>query len=111
MMPYRQMHMNGSVFGDDAGKFVAERFIKNPGLRKFNMAFGGGATMCPGRHLATQTVLVFVAMLLHKFDVELENPRQQFPVAEEAVPVLGIIGVKSAHDIRVNLKVKKISAH
>ncbi|KAF2260683.1 cytochrome P450 [Lojkania enalia] len=32
--------------------------------------FGGGATLCPGRHFATTEVLVFVSMLMLRFTVE-----------------------------------------
>ncbi|KAF2679174.1 cytochrome P450 [Lentithecium fluviatile CBS 122367] len=106
MMPYRQMHLNESVFGDRVEEFASERFVKNPEMRRANMAFGGGATMCPGRHLATQTIMVFVAMLLHKFDVTLDPPNQPFPQVDESIPVLGIIDMKRTHDIQLKLKVR-----
>jgi cytochrome P450 len=106
MMPYRQMHLDESVFGDNVQDFVPERFVKNPNLRKHNMTFGGGATQCPGRHLATHSILVFVAMFLHKFDVTLDPPGQAFPVINEAHPVLGLVDVRRESDLKVRLKLR-----
>jgi hypothetical protein len=107
MMPYRQMHLDSSIFGDRVEEFVSERFVKNPNLRRHNMTFGGGATQCPGRHLATHAILIFVAMLFHRFDVSLDPPNQKFPVFEEAHPVLGIVDVKRSTDLRIKLRLKK----
>jgi cytochrome P450 len=104
MMPYRQMHLDESTFGERVNEFVPDRFLKNPGLRKYNMAYGGGATMCPGRHFATQTVMVFVAMLFRKFHVTLTDPDQAFPKGDEAIPVLGIIDVKRSPELMVTLQ-------
>jgi len=32
-------------------------------------AFGGGATLCPGRHFATSTLLAVIAMMVLRFDI------------------------------------------
>lgn len=32
-------------------------------------AFGGGATLCPGRHFATSTLLALIAMMVLRFDI------------------------------------------
>lgn len=56
--------------------------------------------MCPGRFVAKQAVVSFVAMALNRFDMELAEP-QSFPVAEEGNPVLGIMANKT--DLKVRL--------
>ncbi|KAF2178172.1 cytochrome P450 [Zopfia rhizophila CBS 207.26] len=109
MMPYRQMHLDESVFGERVEEFNSERFVKDPGLRRYNMAFGGGATQCPGRYLATQAIMVFVAMLIHRLQVTLDLPDQKFPDAEEAIPVLGIMDVKRSEDPSLRLQLRPIS--
>lgn len=43
----------------------AERPEKSPACR----IFGGGSTLCPGRHFASQEVLSLVAMILMRFEV------------------------------------------
>lgn len=106
MMPFRQMHLDKSVFGPNVEDFVADRFVKTPSLRTHNMTFGGGATQCPGRHLATHTILVFVATFLHRFEVTLDPPGQSFPQIDEANPVLGLVDVKRSSDLKVRLRLR-----
>ena len=66
--------------------------------------FGEGQTLCPGRFAAQQTILTFVATLLHEFDLELAFP-QSFPRVDEWRPVLGIMG--SLDDVAITIKVRK----
>lgn len=75
MLPQRQLHLDERVFGGNAGTFEATRFMHDAKLRN-NPAyrpFGGGATLCPGRHFAKQTSLGFIVLLLRRFDITL-NP-------------------------------------
>lgn len=61
LLPFRQLHFNEMVFGENASKFDAERFLRNKSLSK-SMSFrpfGGGSTYCPGRYVARREVLVF----------------------------------------------------
>jgi hypothetical protein len=72
---------------------------------------GGGATYCSGRFLAQREALVFVTVLLSRFDVgltpdfggrvgeELEN--QPFLKIEQMKPCLGIMGLAKGEDVRV----------
>jgi cytochrome P450 len=52
-------------------------------------AFGGGSTLCPGRHFAANEVLVFVALIILQFEFqpmagrELEVPKKQ----DDVLPV------------------------
>ncbi len=73
IVPFRQLHLDGAVFGNDAARFAARRFERTPALaRSANLGpFGGGANMCPGRYLARREVFAFVVLLLHRFDVSL----------------------------------------
>jgi cytochrome P450 len=106
MIPYRQMHFDASVFGEDVNSFDPMRFMRNESLARSPSwrPFGGGQTLCPGRFAAQQTVLTFVAMILHRFDIELAYP-QSFPRADEGRPVLGIMGWLD--DLAVNIKLRK----
>lgn len=106
MIPYRQLHLNSSVFGDDANSFDALRFMKKKHLARSPSwrPFGGGQTLCPGRFVAQQTILTFVAIVLHEFDIELAFP-QTFPRADEGRPVLGVMG--SLDDLAVRIKLRE----
>lgn len=73
MMPARVQHFSKEVWGEDVEVFNARRFIRKPGEPRPNpvafRGFGGGTTLCPGRHFATTEILLFTAMLLLRFDV------------------------------------------
>ncbi|KAK4171531.1 putative 25-hydroxycholesterol 7-alpha-hydroxylase [Triangularia setosa] len=73
MMPARVQHHSKDVWGEDVEVFNARRFIRKPGEPRPNpvafRGFGGGTTLCPGRHFATTEILLFTAMLLLRFDI------------------------------------------
>ena len=108
MIPYRQLHFNESVFGDDVNSFDPMRFANKEHLTRSASwrPFGGGQTLCPGRFVAQQTILSFVAMILHNFDFDLAFP-QEFPRADEGRPVLGIMGSLDDVAIRISRREKK----
>jgi hypothetical protein len=73
LIPYRQLHLNKAIFGENAADFDITRFLndsklaQNPSYRPF----GGGATYCPGRFLAKQEIFMALAFLLHRNDIRL----------------------------------------
>jgi cytochrome P450 len=69
MMPTRINNTSPQLFGDDADIFVPDRFLRNPASIKSVRPFGGGHTLCPGRHFATNEILSFVATILRKYDI------------------------------------------
>ena len=99
----RQLHFNGKVFGSDYAAFKSDRFLQRPSLKR-NASFrpfGGGSTLCPGRHLAKYMVFVFIADVLHRFDLSLDG-EQDFPRAQQDRPTIGILNGES--DIRVRIR-------
>ncbi|KAK4208175.1 putative 25-hydroxycholesterol 7-alpha-hydroxylase [Rhypophila decipiens] len=79
MMPARvQHHLGNGVWGDDESihKFNLGRFVRKdsseparPNPAAAFRGFGGGTSLCPGRHFATSQILVLTAMLLLRFDL------------------------------------------
>ncbi len=76
-MPSRVIHKDSSVWGGDVDDFDPRRFIKThkkasgdkpPPAAAFR-AFGGGTTLCPGRHFATNEVLAVATMFLLRYDM------------------------------------------
>ena len=74
-MPGGVIHAEASLWGPDYKNFNPRRFTKakdivgqkvKPGSFR---AFGGGATLCPGRHFATTEILSVVAMMIMRFDI------------------------------------------
>lgn len=98
----RQLHFNSKVFGSNYADFKSDRFLRQPNLRR-NASFrpfGGGPTLCPGRHLAKYMVFVFLADVLHRFDLSLDGS-QDFPKAQQDRPTIGILSSKTDIQIRI----------
>jgi cytochrome P450 len=112
VIPYRQLHFDESVFGKGVSEFQSERFIKDPGLTRHASwrPFGGGATQCPGRFVAKQSVMTFVSIVLQRFDIEKSPTSQVFPRAEEGNPVLGLMDLKEGSDLTIKLSRRTASS-
>ena len=117
IMPYRQLHFNEDVFGQDPDSFDHERFLRTKDLNRNPnyKPFGGGSTLCSGRFIARREVLVFVAVLLNRFDItlaELEDgpgkaSRQQtFPRFDRTKPGLGIMDPRGGDDFILNVRLR-----
>ena len=107
MIPYRQLHFNEEIFGTDVHNFNPDRFLHDASLLRKSTwrPFGGGQTMCPGRFVAKNAVITFVALLFYRYDVELVGD-QAFPRAELRKPVLGIMTSKDGDDLLVRFKAR-----
>ena len=75
-IPSQIVHTTKAIWGDDVEEFNARRFLKEhvaKGAKKPSPAafrtFGGGTTLCPGRHFATFQVLAIVMMFVVRYDV------------------------------------------
>lgn len=75
MAPYRQLHYDKDVWGENADEFDPERFLRNKNLAKSPSykPFGGGQYLCPGRFLARRVVFSFVALALSRFELALDT--------------------------------------
>lgn len=106
LIPYRQLHFNPAVFGAEVKKFNAQRFLDNDALSRSTnyRPFGGGSTYCSGRFIARREVYAFVALVLNRFELTLQDPKQCFPRLDETTPSLGVIGPLSGHDLILNIK-------
>ncbi|KAI4863881.1 putative 25-hydroxycholesterol 7-alpha-hydroxylase [Hypoxylon rubiginosum] len=74
MISARAQHSNPTVWGENVDVFYHKRFVKQPGSGKRPnpiafRGFGGGTTLCPGRHFATSEILMLTTLLLLRFDI------------------------------------------
>lgn len=72
MMPGPVQHTLQDVWGDDTDSFNYKRFAVTD-HHKYTTAFrafGGGSTLCSGRHFASTEILAFTAVMLMRFDVK-----------------------------------------
>lgn len=85
LIPGVVQHQERSVWGEDAGEFSHRRFVAGGGGaaaaaevgpkgvgRRLNAVafrgFGGGSTLCPGRHFAATEIMAFAALFILRFD-------------------------------------------
>ncbi|KAI2469654.1 cytochrome P450 [Annulohypoxylon bovei var. microspora] len=76
------IHADSRIWGDDVDSFNPKRFLapQEGGAWKAKQnntfhpaafrAFGGGKTLCPGRHFAMNEILAFVALVVLQFDMK-----------------------------------------
>ena len=80
LMPTLLVHTDTSIWGSDVGEFNHKRFMKgkstsqNSDVRKQPPAaafrvFGGGTTLCPGRHFAMTEILAVTVMCIMRYDM------------------------------------------
>ncbi|KAF1961948.1 cytochrome P450 [Byssothecium circinans] len=72
MIPGPVQHTSIPAYGDNVDEFQHRRFVRSPRRKRPSpiafRGFGGGSTLCPGRHFASTEVLAFVAMMIARFD-------------------------------------------
>ncbi|KAI7773062.1 cholesterol 7alpha-monooxygenase-like protein [Diaporthe eres] len=77
-IPATAVHTDESVWGPDAAEFVPQRFMAPDSRSKVHpsafRAFGGGSTLCPGRHIAEDMMLGMAAVVLTEFDLRFVGP-------------------------------------
>jgi len=86
IMAYPQtVHMDPKIF-EDPGTFQFDRFLdptkkalNGKPLSSFLKPFGGGAHLCPGRKFISYEARAFLAMMLLKLDMKLEDDSQPIP--------------------------------
>lgn len=85
-VPYRQLHLDPSVWGADPLLLQADRFAEHPKLQssKSYRPFGGGNTLCPGRFLAKRGIAYAIAAILTKFEVDVDVDLTQEAIGRKA---------------------------
>jgi cytochrome P450 len=124
MMPLRMNHQDPTIYGERIDEFVPDRFLKdfikadssNGHAAEVNLVgttgasiksmkpFGGGVTLCPGRHFAQNESVAFVATALRRFDIQLvEGQKEAKPLT--SYPVNGTY--PPDHDVSVKVRLRK----
>ena len=105
IVPVCQLHDNQEVFGKDALEFCPDPFLKQQNLVSSSSykPYGDGKTYCPGRLFSMQEISGFVALLIHRFDIQLAMPKQNFPMPDESMLTLGVSRPAPGSDVWVSL--------
>ena len=112
-MPSRLIHDDPAVWGPTVADFDPRRFMKrgnkdpseykaHPGAFR---AFGGGTTLCPGRHFALTEVMCVVAMFAMGSDLEPVHGNWHLPPPR--TPNLAAAVAFPAADIEVFMRPRK----
>ncbi|KAI1367784.1 cytochrome P450 [Xylaria arbuscula] len=107
MVSSRVQHSSPSVWGNDVDEFRHTRFVRNLGDKRHNpvafRGFGGGTTLCPGRHFATMEILLFTTLLMLRFDVRPSNGLAQWPMPPTDKSSQAAAMDQPGHDIAIEL--------
>ena len=110
-MPMAVMHSDAAAWGEDVKEFQPRRFIKNTtgkGGFKQNVTayrpFGGGASMCPGRHFVTLEVMGMVACMLARFDLVPVDGQWNIPRQKQESLATNVFPPEK--DIRVKIAIR-----
>ncbi|KAI0393199.1 cytochrome P450 [Xylariaceae sp. FL0594] len=97
-IPGVAQHKLKSAWGEGADEFSPKRFVPNPAgsgkSRNYDAAafraFGGGATLCPGRHFVATEILAFAAFIVLRFDAQPTEGKWTPPTTQKTVPAATI---------------------
>ena len=106
------IHADENIWGADVAVFNHERFLRKreakPSVHPAAFrAFGGGKTLCPGRHFATTEVLMLAALMLVCFDMTaVDGGKIEVPKKNDAVMPVHILEplAKKPIKLRVTLR-------
>jgi cytochrome P450 len=124
MIPHRTNHQDPKKYGERTDEFVPDRFLNDflksgssngpaangasvektaPSIKSMR-AFGGGDTLCPGRHFSANEALAFIATALRRLDIQLVEGQKEaklisnFPSTNTYPP---------DHDVSVRIRLRK----
>lgn len=108
-MPSRVIHQDGSLWGDDVDEYNPRRFLpeqkKNRPRDVCFRAFGGGKTLCPGRHFATNEILAVVATFVARFDMKPVEGEWRLPTTMNTN--VAAVVMQPDHDMDVEIKTRQ----
>jgi hypothetical protein len=108
-IPSRVLHEDASLWGDSVADFNPRRFLASERQNRPKdvcfRAFGGGKTLCPGRHFATNEILAVVAVFVSRFNMEPVTGSWQLPTALNTNAAAVVM--EPDHDIDVEISVRE----
>jgi cytochrome P450 len=113
MIPGQVQHTSRAAYGEGVGEFQHKRFVRSKGRERPDpiafRGFGGGTTLCPGRHFATTVVIAFVAEMILRFDFEPVAGFWRCPTTEKAGMHATVASPDEDVEVRVSPAVGEIA--
>lgn len=115
LFPYLSVHMDPDIHPEPTA-FKYDRFLNPDGTRKmdfyksgkkiphYNMPWGSGVSMCPGRFFALSEMKIFVLLMVMYFDFELVDPDMPVPPIDPRRWGFGTS--QPSHEVRFRYRLK-----
>lgn len=111
-MPVGVPHADPNIWGSTVGDFDPSRFLKSNTKTSVDQRqqsatyrpFGGGSTLCPGRHFASTEILAVAAMCFLRFDMEPVEGKWTTPVSNSDLVASAITKPKPDVEVYINTK-------
>ncbi|KAL9017256.1 MAG: hypothetical protein Q9185_005421 [Variospora sp. 1 TL-2023] len=110
-MPLAVLHRDRGAWGEDASDFRPDRFLQpsaddvGKGIRQASALafrpFGGGTSLCPGRHVATLETMALAAIMVLRFDLEPVDGSLSIPAPKQESMATNVF--PPAKDVRVRV--------
>ena len=104
-IPMSVTHFDASAWGTDVQEFRPRRFLRENSKPASYRPFGGGTSLCHGRHLVTKEAMALTAEFILRFDITPVDGEWRVPaqMQESMVTVL----FPPAEDIRVRISERR----
>ncbi|KAI0521198.1 cytochrome P450 [Xylaria bambusicola] len=108
-VPSGVIHQDSSLWGDDVDEYNPRRFLpeqrKNRPRDVCFRPFGGGKTLCPGRHFATNEILAVVATFIARFDMKLVEGEWKIPTTTSTN--ISAVVMQPDHNVEVEIQTRQ----
>lgn len=103
------IHADDDIWGGDAAEFNHKRFLGKSAVHPAAFrAFGGGKTLCPGRHFATTEVVMLAALMITSFDMSAVDGGQiEVPSKNDAIMPVHILEPLTEEPIKVRVELRR----
>ncbi|KAI1815748.1 cytochrome P450 [Poronia punctata] len=110
-MPSRVIHKNSNIWGRDVDDFNPRRFLPEEKANRPRdhcfRAFGGGKTLCPGRHFATNEILAVVAVCIARLDISPAASGGKWKYPTSLNTNVAAVVMQPDDDVEVDIKIRE----
>ncbi|NXI59603.1 CP8B1 hydroxylase, partial [Chloroceryle aenea] len=114
LFPHLSVQMNPEIHSEPH-EFKFDRFVNPDGTKKdfykdgkrlkyFNMPWGAGVSICPGRFFAATEIKLFVFLMLSHYDLELVSGEEEIPAID--ISRWGFGTMQPVRDIRFRYRLR-----
>ncbi|KAK6082992.1 25-hydroxycholesterol 7-alpha-hydroxylase 1 [Seiridium cupressi] len=105
-MPSRVIHTDESLWGST--EYNPRRFLESEKRSRPRdvcfRAFGGGKTLCPGRHFATNEILAVVALWIARFDMRPVGGEWKMPTTANTNVAAAVMGPDEDVEVEISIR-------